>query len=410
MGFGRRLVYLALMLLACLSSATISFSQVEQLGDVSCDLQAPVGYLDDFWSAAISPWGDKTIPVIHLGDSHVQGGYFSMPIRAFFDRYFGLAGLGWVAPYSFLRSNQPYPSRFSRVGGAWSGSFITSRKYGDSMSPTGFSIEAIGKGMNELELRADGYLPLRRVVVFRDASTQPLTIKGATTANTSRLSMVEAPVADTLFLNWGSASGTISLIAPKGAKWYGVSLESQDSGVLLHTIGYNGAFFSSFNQPNFLGNISLLNPKLLIISLGTNDMLVSRFSKADFASNVRSLVMRLQRTLPDTPIVLTSPLPAFKTVGRNRRQLKWQECKEAEVVSIVLAEEAGRMGCGFIDLYAYFYGNNGAAALLEKGLLSKDRIHLTKEGYEAMGEAVAYALMEDFRNFLDRKKPFIIRW
>lgn len=48
MGFGRRLVYLALMLLACLSSATISFSQVEQLGDVSCDLQAPVGYLDDF--------------------------------------------------------------------------------------------------------------------------------------------------------------------------------------------------------------------------------------------------------------------------------------------------------------------------------------------------------------------------
>lgn len=49
--------------------------------------------------------------------------------------------LGWVAPYSFLRSNQPYPSRFSRVGGAWSGSFITSRKYGDSMSPTGFSIE-----------------------------------------------------------------------------------------------------------------------------------------------------------------------------------------------------------------------------------------------------------------------------
>lgn len=64
------------MLLSC-PSATISFSQVEQLGDVSCDLQAPVGYLDDFWSA-ISPWGDKTIPVIHLGDSHVQGGYFSM--------------------------------------------------------------------------------------------------------------------------------------------------------------------------------------------------------------------------------------------------------------------------------------------------------------------------------------------
>lgn len=33
------------------------------------------------------------------------------------DRYFGLAGLGWVAPYSFLRSNQPYPSRFSHWRG-----------------------------------------------------------------------------------------------------------------------------------------------------------------------------------------------------------------------------------------------------------------------------------------------------
>lgn len=77
---------------------------------------------------------------------------------------------------------------------------------------------------------------------------------------------------------------------------------------------------------------------------------------------------------------------------------------QAEVVSIVWQKEAGRMGCGF-DLYAYFSGNNGAAALLEKVCCQKTEYTLLK-GYEAMGRSCCLCIdYGGLFRFLDRKSP-----
>ena len=79
------------------------------------------------------------------------------------------------------------------------------------------------------------------MVVFRDASTPPLYIKGDSPSQ-RLLATSEEPIADTLSLSLPTSS--LTLVAPKGARWYGASLENDYPGPLLHTIGYNGAFRS----------------------------------------------------------------------------------------------------------------------------------------------------------------------
>lgn len=388
------------MLFICQSMVAQQISKLDLLNVELCTLKAPEGYLDDFWQLCASPLNCETIPVIHLGDSHVQGGYFSMPIRQFFDDYFGIAGLGWVAPYRFLRSNQPNPSQISGRKSGWSGSFITSRKYVDSPSPTGITLATNEE--NEIEIKAGDSFLMNKVVVFRDASTPPLYLKGELPIEeVSPIS--ETPIADTLRLRLPTSS--LTLVAPQGARWYGASLENSYPGPLLHTIGYNGAFYTTFNQRNFIEQLHLLRPRLLIISLGTNDMLVNRFSSEHFASEVRSFVRALQRALPSTAIILTSPISAYKTKRVGRRVYRWEVCRYAPDVAKTLEQEASNLGCGYIDLYSAFGGIAKADALLNAGWLSKGRIHLTREGYDEAGRAIAFALLKDFRGYVERQRP-----
>ncbi len=365
-----------------------------------CVLKAPEGYLDEFWELCVSPTNRETIPVVHLGDSHVQGGYFSAPIRQFFDDYFCLAGLGWVAPYSLLRSNQPHPGRVSGHKGRWSGHFVTSRRYGDSPSPTGITLTA--QVRDEVEIKVPDGFPIRRVVLLRDVSTPPLYIKGAAQPAVG-VSGVEEPGVDTLWVN--EPTTVLTLVAPKGARWYGASLESGCPGPLLHTIGYNGAFFPSLNHRAFLDHLHLLRPRLLIVSLGTNDLLAPKFSSALFAGEVRSLVRALQVAMPSTAILLTSPVATFRVKRVRRGHYCWIASGNADEVSKVLEREASELGCGYIDLYGAFGGVSGADALPEAGMISRDGVHLTREGYDELGMAVAYALLRDFRSYVLRRRP-----
>lgn len=403
--YQRIMIILLLSVYISLSSLAQDRSVFDPLNMESCKVQAPVGYLDKFWDTCVSPWGYEPVSVLHLGDSHVQGGFFSEPIRSFFDNYFGLAGLGWVAPYSLLRTNQPYPSKVVSKRGNWSGHFITSRKYNDSCSPTGIVLTAVGKGIHEIVLSASNYSPIVRAVVFRDASTPSLYLKGDTPGRSSVKTAIEYPITDTLELK--VPMNSLTLLAPEGARWYGVSLESSNNGVLLHTIGYNGAFFSSFEKNTFCQQLPLLKPKLILVSLGTNDMLVNHFSESDFANNVRSFIKALQSAMPDVPIILTSPLPAFKTKRLRKGVYVWGQTSPVAKVANILEREAESLQCGYINVYSVFSGIQKADGLVNSGLLSKDRVHLTKEGYQIHGDIVANALLQDFRRYLEHNNPIV---
>jgi len=73
-------------------------------------LVAPDGYLDKFWSACDEARATgQIVSIIHLGDSHIQAGHFTMPIRQSFTQRWGNGGLGWGRSFSPIGYQSAYP-------------------------------------------------------------------------------------------------------------------------------------------------------------------------------------------------------------------------------------------------------------------------------------------------------------
>ena len=50
---------------------------------------------------------DTVLTIVHLGDSHIQAGYYSGKMMRLMQAEFGNAGRGWVAPFKLGRLNEP---------------------------------------------------------------------------------------------------------------------------------------------------------------------------------------------------------------------------------------------------------------------------------------------------------------
>ena len=50
---------------------------------------------------------DTVLTIVHLGDSHIQAGYYSGRMMRLLQEQFGNAGRGWIAPFKLSKTNEP---------------------------------------------------------------------------------------------------------------------------------------------------------------------------------------------------------------------------------------------------------------------------------------------------------------
>ena len=223
----------------------------------------------------------------------------------------------------------------------------------------------------------------------------------------------EPIVTDTLLV--GRYVSSAEVTAPASAVWYGASLERSSGGVLVHTIGYNGATYYTYGKGSFASSVAILRPRLIILSLGTNESVSRSFSRNGFGAEVARMVQSLRASNPDCAIVLTSPLANYQRIrtahkrrrGKRRRRrtvyrTTYRVNTNCQLVADELQQQARELGCGYIDLFAHFGGAAGAGQLLSDGILSGDRVHLTAAGYNKVGEAIATALQANYEQWRQR--------
>lgn len=359
-------------------------------------LVAPEGYLDPIWQSCTSLGGGEHVRVLHLGDSHVQAGYFTMPIREFFSLEFGLSGPGLIAPYAIARTNEPQHLRLRMTGGGrYSTDLITRRTY-SSVSPTGIEARSTSSASQQLELSSKMDTRFDRVIVLHKPTDRAFAITGefsqerASRPYSLHLSLSEA---DTLRLTQSRTS--VTLVVPPSATFYGASLESSTAGVVVHTLGHNGATYGTYLKDHFIESTLALHPDLMIISLGTNDAM-GRVDAASVRTSVRMMAHLIARYSPETKIILTTPLVCYISQRRHHSIPN----RGVKVVAEAIKEEARELGVGYIDTYEIFGGESGASRMVSQGLLRSDKIHLTVEGYKALGNSVADALAKDYKRYL----------
>ncbi|WP_296950179.1 GDSL-type esterase/lipase family protein [Porphyromonas sp.] len=370
-------------------------------------LVAPEGYLDKLWSACDEAKATgQTVSIIHLGDSHIQAGHFTMPIRQSFTQRWGNGGLGWVGPFRLLGTNPPIHTVIRASSAGTSGVKITQRDY-DRESPTGMVLQTRANRAVTYTLQCGGGQTFDRIVIYRKRGTQPFTLSGSSSSEVAHDTLTtEQIVTDTLLV--GRYVSSAEVTAPASSVWYGASLERSSGGALVHTIGYNGATYYTYSKGSFTSSVATLRPRLIILSLGTNESLARQFDRNNFGAEVARLVRRLQASNPDCAIVLTSPLYCYRKVrvrqrGKRRRyRTSYRANANCQLIADELQQQARELGCGYIDLFTYFGGAAGATQLLSSGILSGDRVHLTATGYNKVGETIATALQNDYKQWCQR--------
>lgn len=341
------------------------------------------------------------VSIVHIGDSHVQGDFFSARVRQGSQQHFGDAGRGLVFTHRLAGSNPPDDILASSPA-RWQFNRVAHPEIPLIPGISGFVIRNLASRASfSLSLKSINGQPqtFTRLKVFVDDNHANSWVMETGTGEAPFLLRRED--ADTLSyipvqLSRPASGFTLNSLPSASAKeFYGVSLENDSAGVLLHTIGVNGARYDHYLQSSlFWQQLPALKADLYILSMGTNEAQRSVFKAAEFEQQVTAMIARIKEISPDASILITTAPDSYKGRGVNQvlRQLNQ-----------ALTAYCNNHQIALWDLYRVSGGSGSALRWIQRGLMNRDRIHYTVEGYRIQGDLLWNALARGYNDWWETK-------
>ena len=367
--------------------------------------------------------GDNRLTIVHIGGSHIQADVYPNRIRERLQTFQpgSNGGRGLVFPFSVARTNNP-ANYLVGYSGKWTSCSNTGNTAECPLGLTGISVTtydttaAITIGFPEGNAVKYDFNRVR-VFCLGDSLALGCRIRAGTEEGMEDYPVLTAPWnGDTEAGDAGSSPDSghgllvwdlgkyadrleISLqrTSPSQERFtlFGISLETDDPGLVYHSVGVNGA-----KVPSFLGcrllpeHLAALSPDLVILSLGTNDAYTRYFDPGVYKRRYDSLIRIISEAVPRAAILLTVPNDSYL----YRRYINPNTAKVREV----LMELAAEHNCGVWDFYTVMGGLNSIVVWQRFGLARRDRIHFTVKGYLLQGDLFFNAFLKSYDNFIDR--------
>lgn len=171
---------------------------------------------------------------------------------------------------------------------------------------------------------------------------------------------------------------------------FGMLLENtQQPGVLYHMLGVNGATFYHFNHGEyFFDQLPALGADLVLVTLGTNEAIQSKFDGPQFRSEVKDLLAAIKKQLPEASILLT--------INPEVMIRKIKTSPYTPQVRQIIIEEAQLAGAAWWDLYQVMGGAESIRDWRKADLAYRDFIHFTQKGYILQAELLYKAILEAY--------------
>ena len=338
------------------------------------------------------------LSVLDIGDSHIQGGMLSEALRQTLQSKYGNGGRGLIAPLKLAGTNQPADYSFTSANRAWKATKLTSHKRREGASLTGIAVAfaspalSLNIGVNNID---DS---------FSSVTLLHAPAKGNISANSTEMSITKTgndslSYATTFALS--SACQQLPLYNLSGiSELWGAILHNNRSGVVLHSIGNNGACYQHYNQlDSFAARTAVFAPDLIIISLGTNEAFGNCKDPNAIKNEIHRLVSALQKSNPEAAILLTTPMECDRLQrsrrGRRRRRTVFTTNTNCLTVRNIIMQYGAENSIAVWDLYTVAGGKGSAAKWVANSLLAKrDHVHCSAEGYRLQGKLLAEALIQ----------------
>jgi len=366
---------------------------------------------DDSLAPFYKALADKTAPVriVHFGDSHVAADIWTRYLRTAFQDRFGDAGPGLVLPGSVFRGYRRAGVAIHAPARSWQG--VTLRKppsdgllglpgaalVGHAEAPAATATARFSSF--ELELAArPGETACAEVNVEDDAGQKEnVELERESLEARQYGSLLLMRNRDPLPL----ATHTIAVAGCDGAAGptvVGLDLRGQDPrggsgpGVIYDSFGINGVTFAELDDiPAQLRQdlLARLNPTLIIVSYGTNDMGARDFSKPAYQERCIRLLKALREEAPGAAVLVTGPIDRPGRTTKTRDYFH----ERSDMTIDALAAAARETGCAFWDARAAMGGFGALLRWRKSSLAQTDLVHLTDSGYQMLAKMLAGALM-----------------
>jgi lysophospholipase L1-like esterase len=354
--------------------------------------------LDAFYEKLyrLSSTDSGTVSIVHIGDSHIQADFLSGVVRNGMQDFFGDAGRGLVFPYQLAHSNAPEDIS-SSSNTIWQFNRVAHPEIPIAYGISGYGLRTSSSGANiNISLRS-GLSSFRRLKFFIDSSNSWM----VQTDSNAAPYVLKREEGDTslyqeLTLDQSAFGFSISSLPSDVTKeFYGVSLENSRPGILYHMIGVNGARYDQYNNASlFWKQLPGLKADLYIVSLGTNEAQGS-IIQAAFARELTEFVEKLKRASPGAAVLITTAPDSYR---RRRLNPMLRELNTA------ILNYCNKNYIPIWDLYRITNGYGSAVSWARRGLMSRDRVHFTAEGYRLQGNLLLIALAKGYNSYVNSFK------
>ena len=184
--------------------------------------------------------------------------------------------------------------------------------------------------------------------------------------------------------------------------FYGVSLEG-GKGVMVDNFGLRGSSGTFFNQINFNQLKSFydhLNTKLIILQFGGNALpyITSKEQADAFGSYLRAQIIIIKKLVPQASILVIGPADMSVKVGAD-----YETHPQLENLRDAIKKAAFDTDCAFFDMYNCMGGRNSMLTWVEEGIGAKDYIHFSSVGARKIAVLLYSSLMSDYNGFVKSK-------
>ncbi len=356
----------------------------------------PTHALDPFYAALLK---GGTVRILHYGDSPTTGDLITADARAALQKEFGDGGTGFILiarPWAWYNHRGVEMDASS----AWKIDIAGATSVKDGMHGLG-GVSFVGSqgAVAHWRVRYQGAIEIAYL-------TQPDGGTFVVDADDTELGTVETA-------GDAKAAGYASFKIPQGAqkfgvrvtkgtvRLYGVEFRRGSPGVMYSALGINGANVTllshAFNEHHWTAELRHYKPDLVIVNYGTNESGYPDFVNKTWAPEMKEVVRRLHAALPDSSIMLMSPM------DRGERKLAGEIQTMPVLPRLVQIESqvATDTGVAFFNTFEAMGGKGTMARwyAAEPRLVSADFIHPMPAGAKIVGELLYNALRDGYNQY-----------
>lgn len=331
--------------------------------------------------------------VVYLGDSHVQADFGGSILRQRLINASHSAGRGLIIPFRIAGTNQPTDYH---IGISCD---VISSKLMRTPWPTEMPFTGIGIQPQNLShtLTFGSSFPTSRIVFHtRGPLPQPISVSADNT-DVGFMTGIDDNGLQYIDIARPATEFSITLDSGSTTVYGGIELIADSVGTQVHSIGNNGATFSSYATVDHFGSeLATLSPDLVIIALGTNEAF-GRTSVASIQNDADVLISSILTHSPQAKILLIGPTECYRKIYRRRngrrRSSTVLNTRAAEMARAIRLYAEDRQ----IAYYNHFAVAGSAVRMRSTNILSRDGVHFTATGYRLWGNLLSDALLKELQ-------------